>query len=175
MTNPSVLLTDPRARAPGARAGPEAYPAPMTSLPRRLAIAAGAILATLALAVTFAPASSSGNDCGTWVAPDGTASRILDDLAAKDPAATLGLETGRAILAERARAVADECADTLQSRRSWALGLLVLALMVPAGIAWATRTDRGRIGEPDTRHQGHTAPTNTDQTPRTPTDTAATP
>lgn len=102
---------------------------------------AGIALLLGALAFSFAPASSGGSECGWWGSPE------WGEAESKD-LARRALETpgGEGIAFSTARAYR-ECNEKLVARRNVSLGLLAVALLLPAGIVYVGRS-RDQVATP---------------------------
>jgi len=124
----------------------------MSSLAGRLAIALGVLFLVAAAIVTFAPTSPSGASCGNWIAPEWTDAKTQDiiDRSSRtyDQASALGaddLADESARIAISARRAHDLCADSLSTRRTLAIVLLGLGIVVPIAVLFV---DGGRRRKP---------------------------
>lgn len=118
----------------------------------RIALAALVLLLAGAGAATFAPSSASGASCGTWVAPEWSASETAELVgkydALSERASVLSPEmSGEAAgRAERLMAIQQGCDAALGTRRMVALVLLGLAVAVPAAVLFVG-SGAGRVRE----------------------------
>lgn len=101
---------------------------------QRLAVVAGLVLLLGAGLFTFLPTNANGSTCGTWVAPEWDKDESAE-LAGR--AADLGDE-GEALAREVATNYR-QCTDALSTRRLLSIGLLVGAVLLPAGIVFVGR------------------------------------
>lgn len=122
------------------------------TLVQRIAIALGALLLLGGALATFLPTSPEGASCGTWVAPEWTdddmaaASRAADaganldqlniDGSLDDQVAGLGAAAYVAVESKRL------CDDALGTRRTTAIVLLLLGVVVPAGVLFVGASRR---------------------------------
>jgi hypothetical protein len=134
----------------------QAYSPAMSSLAGRLAIALGVLFVVAAAVVTFAPASPSGATCGNWISPewsDAKTQELVDQASSTyDQATALGsdeIASESAGLAISARRAHDVCADSLSTRRTVAIVLLALGLVVPIAVMFVVSGGR-RNGAPPT-------------------------
>lgn len=144
------------------------YPARMTAT-ARLAAAIGALAMLGALGATFAPASSHGVDCGTWIGPDWTEESTTALVESAYRTETLARATGNAaaviragVMRDRALAAATDCQDVLADRRTLTLALAGVGIVGPAAVLWVgagRRRDDHRDTAPTPNHH---APTGTD-------------
>lgn len=122
------------------------------TLAQRIAIALGALLLLGGALATFLPTSPEGASCGTWVAPEWTeddmddVSRAVDvgddlsrlnlDGSLDDQIADLGAAAYVAVESKRL------CDDALGTRRTTAIVLLLLGVVVPAGVLFVGASRR---------------------------------
>jgi hypothetical protein len=111
----------------------------------RLAVAIGGLLLLGAALATFLPTSPDGSTCGTWVAPEWSASRTQDVVDRATQTEIDAEQVSRSDLAAQARAIGAGaersqavCADALGNRRNLALVLLGLAVAAPGLVLWVS-------------------------------------
>lgn len=116
----------------------------------RLALVAAVVLFAGALAATFLPTEPLPSlKCGTWVAPEwdeDEAQKMIEGLRETyEKADALGAEdiAGDSYgLARNIRRATEECGAALSTRRTVALSLLGLAVLVPGAIVFVARGRR---------------------------------
>lgn len=115
----------------------------LSQLSTRLAIAVGVLFLVAGAAVAFAPTSTSGTTCGTWVNPRWTEEKgsalakkwadlgdQFEALNAYDEAANA---RGSALAAS---SIYGRCSDALSPRRTWSIVLIGLAIALPIGVVF---------------------------------------